>query len=46
MLLGQAVLNLQDAGLQRRAWRVLAQLAEQRGDTAAAQQAWRKLSQA
>jgi HemY protein len=45
-LLGQAVLNLQDAGLQRRAWRALAQLAEQRGDAAAAQQAWRKLSQA
>lgn len=46
MLLGQAVLNLQDSGLQRRAWRALAQLAEQRGDAAAAQQAWRKLSQA
>ncbi|MEI7783952.1 MAG: heme biosynthesis HemY N-terminal domain-containing protein [Betaproteobacteria bacterium] len=46
MLLGQAVLNLQDGGLQRRAWRALAQLAEQRGDAAAAQQAWRKLSQA
>jgi HemY protein len=45
-LLGQAVLNLQDAGLQRRAWRALAQLAEQRGDAAAAQQAWRKISQA
>ena len=45
-LLGQAVLNLQDAGLQRLAWRALAQLAEQRGDAAAAQQAWRKLSQA
>jgi HemY protein len=45
-LLGQAVLNLRDAGLQRRAWRALAQLAEQRGDAAAAQQAWRKLSQA
>lgn len=46
LLLAQSVLNLQDAGLQRRAWRALAQLAEQRGDAAAAQQAWRKLSQA
>lgn len=44
-LLSQAVLGLQDAGLQRRAWRALAQLAQQRGDQAAAEQAWRKLAE-
>lgn len=44
-LLSQAVLGLKDVGLQRRAWRALAQLAEERGDTAAAQQAYRRLAE-
>ena len=44
-LLSQAVLGLKDSGLQRRAWKALAQLADQRGDQAAAQQAWRKLAE-
>ena len=41
-LLGQAVKTLPDAGLQRRAWAALAELAEQRQDTAAAMQAWKQ----
>lgn len=41
-LLTQAVLGLQDVGLLRSAWRALAELAEQRGDEAAAAQAWRR----
>ncbi len=45
-LLSHAVLHLNDTGLKRRAWRALAQLAEQRGDAAAAQQAYKKLAQA
>jgi HemY protein len=45
-LLSHAVLHLGDTGLKRRAWRALAQLAEQRGDAAAAQQAYKKLAQA
>ena len=45
-LLSHAVLHLSDTGLKRRAWRALAQLAEQRGDAAAAQQAYKKLAQA
>ena len=44
-LLSQAVLGLKDAGLQRRAWRALAQLAEERGDAAAAQQAYKRLAE-
>ena len=44
-LLSQAVLGLKDAGLQRRAWRALAQLAQERGDAAAAQQAYRRLAE-
>jgi HemY protein len=44
-LLSQAVLGLKDAGLQRRAWRALALLAEERGDAAAAQQAYRRLAE-
>lgn len=44
-LLSHAALHLQDSGLRRRAWRALAQLAEQRGDAAAAQQAYKKLAQ-
>lgn len=43
MLLSQAVLHLQDPALKRRAWQVLAQLAERRGDAAAAQHALRQL---
>ena len=45
-LLSHAVMHLSDTGLKRRAWRALAQLAEQRGDAAAAQQAYKKLAQA
>ncbi|MDO8275747.1 MAG: heme biosynthesis protein HemY, partial [Serpentinimonas sp.] len=41
-MLQQASRSLQDAGLRRRAWRALAQLAEQRGDEAVAQQAWKQ----
>jgi HemY protein len=44
-LLSQAVLGLQDPGLQRRAWKALAQLAEERGDQPGAQRAWRKLAE-
>ena len=41
LLLTQAVRGLQDADLRARAWRALAELAEQRGDEAVAAQAWR-----
>lgn len=41
-LLTQAALALQDVGLHRNAWRALAVLAEQRGDTQAAQDAYRR----
>jgi HemY protein len=41
-LLGQASHGLQDAALLRRTWASLARLAEERGDEAAAQQAWKK----
>ena len=41
-LLSQSVLGLQDAGLQRRAWRALAVLAEQRDDYEAAAYAYRQ----
>jgi len=40
-LLGQASTRLEDPELARRTWRSLARLAEERGDTAAAQQAWK-----
>jgi HemY protein len=40
-MLKQALSQLQDEGLKRRAWQGLALLAEQRDDTAAATQAWR-----
>jgi HemY protein len=40
-LLKQALTQLQDERLKRRAWQCLAQLAEQREDLAAATQAWR-----
>ena len=39
-LLKQSLPRLQDAGLERNAWAALAALAEQRGDVAAATQAW------
>ncbi len=41
-LLAQAAKGLPDAGLQRRAWAALAELAEQRQDQAAALQAWKQ----
>ncbi len=41
-LLSMATRSLPDAGLQRRAWSALAELAEQRQDTAAALQAWKQ----
>ena len=41
-LLGQSVKGLPDAGLQRRAWSALAELAQQRSDDAAALQAWKQ----
>jgi HemY protein len=41
-LLAQAAPKLQDAGLRAHAWRHLAQLAEQRGDTDAALAAWKR----
>lgn len=44
-LLTQATHGLQDTGLLRSAWRALAQLAEQRGDAAAAAQAWKQAAQ-
>jgi HemY protein len=36
---------LQDAALHRNAWRGLAELAEQRGDMAAAADAWKRAAQ-
>lgn len=42
LLLGQAAQALPDASLRRKAWRSLARLAEQRGDTADAAAAWRE----
>jgi len=41
-LMGQAAVGLQDVTLQRSAWRAIAQLAEDRGDDAAAAQAWKR----
>lgn len=41
-LLTQATKSLPDAGLQRRAWAALAELAEQRQDEGAALQAWKQ----
>ena len=40
-LLKQAQPRLKDGSLQRKIWRALAELAEQRGDTETAAQAWR-----
>ena len=42
MLLMQATRHLDDEGLRRHAWRALAELAEQRGDQAAAAAAWKQ----
>ncbi|QTD43885.1 heme biosynthesis protein HemY [Ottowia testudinis] len=42
MLLTQAARQLDDEGLRRQAWRALAELAEQRGDTDAAVEAWKR----
>ncbi|WP_332777477.1 heme biosynthesis protein HemY [Polaromonas sp.] len=44
-LLSHAVLGLQDAGLRRKAWRALAELAEQRGDAPAAAEAYKQAAQ-
>lgn len=41
-LLGQASLSLREPQLLRRTWCALAQLAEERGDAAAAQSAWKR----
>ena len=43
--LSQAAPQLKDANLQRQAWIALAELAELRGETAAAVQAWKKSAQ-
>ncbi|MFP5466904.1 MAG: heme biosynthesis HemY N-terminal domain-containing protein [Gammaproteobacteria bacterium] len=42
LLLGQASHGLRDPGLLRHTWRSLAQLAEERGDSAAAASAWQR----
>lgn len=44
-MLTQATQGLSDSGLQRQAWRSLAALAEDRGDAAAAAQAWKHAAQ-
>ena len=43
--LSQAAPQLKDVNLQRQAWIALAELAEQRGETAVAVQAWKKSAQ-
>ena len=45
MVLGLARTGLRDATLCRRTWRSLARLAEERGDSEAAQEAWRQAAQ-
>lgn len=45
-LLQQALVRLQDSGLRRDAWRLLAELALRHGDTEAATEAWRNAAQA
>ena len=45
-LLTQSLTRLQDVGLRRDAWRLLAELAQQHGDAEAATQAWRNAAQA
>ena len=44
-LLGQASHSLQEPPLLRRTWCALAELAQERGDTATAQSAWKKAAQ-
>ena len=46
LLLSQAARQLRDGSLRRSAWRALAELAEQRGDVAAAADAWKQAAQA
>ena len=46
LLLSQAARQLRDGRLRRSAWRALAELAEQRGDVAAAADAWKQAAQA
>jgi HemY protein len=46
LLLSQAAQGLQDVELHRSAWRALASLAEQRGDSQAAQEAYRQAATA
>ncbi|MEJ7931892.1 heme biosynthesis HemY N-terminal domain-containing protein [Ramlibacter sp. AN1015] len=45
-LLTQSALGLQDAQMHRQAWRALAALAEDRGDTTTAAQAWKRAASA
>lgn len=45
-LLQQSLVRLHDAGLRREAWRLLAEMAAQRGDAEAATAAWRSAAQA
>jgi len=45
LLLTQAARALPDVALRQHAWRALAQLAEQRGDEAAAGEAWKRAAQ-
>nr|WP_181956500.1 heme biosynthesis HemY N-terminal domain-containing protein [Ramlibacter lithotrophicus] len=45
-LMGQAAISLRDPVLHRNAWRVLALLAEERGDQPAAEQAWKRAASA
>ena len=45
-LLQQAVVRLDDAGQQTRAWRMLAELAQRQGDATEAAAAWRSAAQA
>jgi HemY protein len=45
LLLRQSLAQLNDETLRRRAWTALAQLAEQREDSAAALEAWRRAAQ-
>ena len=45
-LLKQSLPRLQDAGLERKAWMALAELAEQRGDADASAQAWKNAARA
>jgi HemY protein len=45
-LLKQALPRLQNTGLERNAWKALAELADQRGDTGASVQAWKNAAKA